>query len=84
MFDPDITGFWGRPSIPRKIVGYHTDDEGHWVADLECGHTQHVRHDPPWQNRPWVVTAEGRAKFLGTELVCADCGREAWKDPAAE
>ena len=57
----------------RKIVGFHTDDEGHWVADLECGHGQHVRHDPPWQNRPWVVTPAGRAGFLGAELRCVKC-----------
>jgi len=66
--------FSDRPSVPRRIVGYHQDEEGHWVADLECGHTQHVRHDPPWQNRPWVVTGEGRARFLGTELQCVKCG----------
>jgi hypothetical protein len=63
-----------QPSVPRSIVAFHTDDEGHWVADLVCGHSQHVRHDPPWQNRPWVVTPEGRARFLGTELLCVKCG----------
>jgi hypothetical protein len=59
--------------IPRRIVGFHIDEEGHWVAELECGHGQHVRHDPPWQNRPWVITPEGRARFLGTELRCRKC-----------
>jgi hypothetical protein len=43
------------------------------VADLECGHTQHVRHDPPWQSRPWVVTPEGRAQFIGKTLRCVLC-----------
>lgn len=57
----------------RKITGFHTDEEGHWVAELECGHMQHVRHNPPWTNRTWVVTAEGRAKALGTELYCKKC-----------
>lgn len=59
--------------VLRAIVGYHLDDERHWVADLVCGHGQHVRHDPPWQNRPWVVTEEGRAQHLGTELRCVLC-----------
>jgi hypothetical protein len=59
--------------VERKIVGFHQDDEGHWVADLECGHTQHVRHDPPWINRPWTRTAEGRAAALGRCLVCKKC-----------
>ena len=61
--------------MKRAIVGYHQDDEGHWVADLECGHTQHVRHDPPWQVRSWVATESGRASFLGTILECVRCDR---------
>ena len=65
----------GDPAIPRAIVGFHTDDEGHWVADLECGHTHHVRHEPPWQNRPWVATPEGRARFVGVLLPCVKCAR---------
>ena len=58
---------------PRRIVGFHQDDERHWVADLECGHSQHVRHDPPWQVRPWVVTVEGRNARLGATLECRLC-----------
>jgi hypothetical protein len=54
-------------------VGFHQDDERHWVAELECGHTQHVRHDPPWQVRPWVVSPVGRAGRLGTTLECRRC-----------
>ncbi|HET6703191.1 MAG TPA: DUF3565 domain-containing protein [Gemmatimonadaceae bacterium] len=57
----------------RRIVGFHRDEEEHWVADLECGHTQHVRHDPPWQVRPWVITVEGRAGRIGTTLECRRC-----------
>ena len=62
-------------AIPRKIVGFHQDEERHWVADLECGHTQHVRHDPPWQTRPWVTTEAGRASFIGRALGCVECAR---------
>ncbi len=61
--------------IARAIMGFHTDDEGHWVAELACGHSQHVRHDPPWQLREWVTTAEGRAGWIGRTLMCARCGR---------
>jgi hypothetical protein len=71
----------GRPALPRRMVGFHQDEEGHWVAELECGHTQHVRHDPPWQVRPWVVTPEGRAGFIGRELGCVEC---AAADPATD
>ncbi|HYC31552.1 MAG TPA: DUF3565 domain-containing protein, partial [Gemmatimonadales bacterium] len=55
-------------------VGFHQDAEGHWVAELECGHGQHVRHEPPWQVRPWVLTEEGRAARRGTVLACRLCG----------
>jgi hypothetical protein len=57
----------------RKIVDFHKDEHGDWVADLECGHGRHVRHKPPWINRPWVVTEEGRAMMLGVELDCKKC-----------
>lgn len=73
-------GFSDRPTLPRRIVGFHRDAEGHWVAELECGHGQHVRHDPPWQRRPWVTSAEGRSRFLGTTLPCVRCAPAA---PAA-
>ena len=43
------------------------------MAELECGHTQHVRHTPPWQVRPWVLTAAGRAGRLGTTVPCRYC-----------
>jgi hypothetical protein len=53
-----------------KIIGFHKDEDGDWVAELECGHNQHVRHEPPWVNRPWVVTEQGRAAFIGRDLPC--------------
>jgi hypothetical protein len=59
--------------MERRIVGFRQDDERDWVADLECGHGQHVRHSPPWQVRPWVLTPEGRAGHLGTWLSCRLC-----------
>ena len=55
------------------MVGFHIDDEGHWVARLSCGHNQHVRHDPPWQHRPWVTTEAARKGALGLCLLCKKC-----------
>ena len=57
----------------RRMVGFHRDDLGDWVADLECGHKQHVRHKPPWTNRPWVATPEGREGRIGGMLECKAC-----------
>ncbi|HEY0335754.1 MAG TPA: DUF3565 domain-containing protein [Burkholderiales bacterium] len=59
--------------MEKRIVGYHQDAEEHWVAELECGHHQHVRHQPPWTNRPWVTTPGGRARRLGSMLDCKKC-----------
>lgn len=64
----------------RAIVGYYQDVELHWVARLECGHNQHVRHRPPFDLRPWVVTAEGRASQLGAMLKCVKCKEGAPRD----
>jgi hypothetical protein len=74
----------GRVGVKRRIVGFHQDDEHHWVAELECGHTQHVRHDPPWQVRPWVITPEGRQGRLGTTLDCRRCAEGTWSDNTPE
>lgn len=60
----------------QRIVGFHQDEENHWVAELACGHSQHVRHSPPWQNRPWVVNDAERADKLGHSLECVKCDRE--------
>lgn len=68
--------------LPRHIVGFHQDEERHWVAELECGHDQHVRHNPPWQSRPWVSTAAGRAQALGQTLHCVKCAEAAPLDRA--
>jgi hypothetical protein len=59
--------------MQRKIVGFHQDEANDWVAELECGHNRHVRHRPPFDNRPWVVTEEGRTGFIGRELECKKC-----------
>lgn len=66
-----------EPAPQRRIVGFHPDVEGHWVADLECGHTVHVRHDPPWQVRPWVLSEDGRRSRIGSVLSCRRCADEA-------
>ncbi|HEU5304842.1 MAG TPA: DUF3565 domain-containing protein [Gemmatimonadales bacterium] len=63
--------------MKQRITGFHRDEEGHWVAELECGHGQHVRHDPPWQERPWVTTEAGRQGRLGVALDCLKCERSA-------
>ncbi|MGD8568530.1 MAG: DUF3565 domain-containing protein [Gammaproteobacteria bacterium] len=59
--------------MQQSIIGFLQDEHGDWVALLACGHRQHVRHNPPWQNRPWVVTESGRRQHLGEQLQCREC-----------
>lgn len=66
--------------MQRPIVDYHIDDQGHWVAELACGHDQHVRHDPPWMHREWVTTASGRDSMCGHLLECVKCDEQQPRD----
>lgn len=69
--------------MERPVSGFHQDEHGDWVAQLACGHNQHVRHNPPWTNRPWVVTAQGRQAMIGHPLACKKCDSGAPPDRAS-
>jgi hypothetical protein len=66
--------------LKQAIIGYHKDDENDWVAQLQCGHFQHVRHSPPFINRPWVIVEAGRLSMLGHKLKCKKCDLGSPKD----
>jgi tellurite resistance-related uncharacterized protein len=61
--------------VERTIVGFTQDEAGDWVAHLACHHRQHVRHAPPFRDRPWVLDDEARAAHVGTALDCPLCDR---------
>lgn len=66
--------------MQRRITGFHQDDAADWVAELACGHGQHMRHKPPLVSRPWVLSEEGRAQMVGTEVGCPRCDtKSAWR-----
>jgi hypothetical protein len=70
----------GKIKMLQAIAGFHKDDENHWVAQLDCGHFQHVRHQPPFINRPWVMALNTRNAMLGQQLNCIKCDNGAPKD----
>ncbi len=59
-----------------KITEFQQDEVGDWVAILSCGHRRHVRHKPPLTNYPWVMTEEGRRRYIGVEVGCRLCKEE--------
>ena len=61
--------------MERPITGFEFDGEGDPIAILSCGHAQHVRHNPPFINRPWVTTEQGRHSMLGKTLNCIRCDK---------
>lgn len=61
--------------MKREVIAFHRDAQGDWAADLDCGHAQHTRHDPPFAERQWVLTESGRRSRIGAELNCVRCDR---------
>jgi len=59
--------------METRITGFHQDESGHWVAELACGHSQHMRHRPPWESRPWVTSAAQRRQKVGAPIDCPLC-----------
>ncbi len=59
--------------MKRRITGFHQDAQADWVAELDCHHHQHMRHNPPFTERPWVVSPEGRDGMIGQALDCNAC-----------
>ncbi|NBA94991.1 DUF3565 domain-containing protein [Pseudomonas sp. R5(2019)] len=62
------------------VTGFHQDEDGHWVVELSCGHTQHLRHQPPWQARPWVLDPLQRQQRIGRAFACGWCAQGADSD----
>ncbi|MGH8176993.1 MAG: DUF3565 domain-containing protein, partial [Steroidobacter sp.] len=63
--------------MQRRIVDYAMDPGGERIAILDCGHPQHIRHNPPFINRAWTLTQEGRNGMLGQSLNCVRCDEAA-------
>jgi tellurite resistance-related uncharacterized protein len=64
--------------MQRAITDWVQDEAGAWCALLACCHRQHVRHQPPFVERAWVTTPQGRAAHLGQSLDCPLCDRFEW------
>ncbi|MDR9750091.1 DUF3565 domain-containing protein [Pseudomonas sp. SZMC_28357] len=62
-------------SKASTIDGFHQDEDGHWVVELSCGHTQHLRHQPPWQSRAWVLDPTQRLEKIGQPFACGWCAQ---------
>jgi tellurite methyltransferase len=61
--------------VLRRITDFRTDESGDWISDLDCGHSRHVRHEPPLADRAWVLDANEREGRLGSLLECGRCAQ---------
>ncbi|MGK2948748.1 MAG: DUF3565 domain-containing protein [Acidimicrobiales bacterium] len=59
----------------RTMTGFRRDEEGAWVAELSCLHSQHIRHEPPFREAAWIDHDEERARRVGRPLDCPLCDR---------
>ncbi len=59
--------------MQRTIASFERDEAGDYVAVLDCGHRQHVRHKPPFIERPWVILDADRTTMIGSQLDCKAC-----------
>ena len=67
-------------SVPRAILGFVADEDGDWVALLDCGHRRHVRHRPPLSSYAWVLDPAGREAHLGQAIECDRCRQRTWPE----
>ena len=59
--------------MDRPIVAFRQDEAGTWVAELACGHSQHIRHNPPVRSAPWVLDDDERNARIGADIECRLC-----------
>jgi hypothetical protein len=64
-----------RADAPARLLDFHQDAQGHWVASLLRGHSQLLRHQPPWQNRPWVMATRQRQASSLSDLTVRSEGK---------
>jgi hypothetical protein len=57
----------------RQVIGFYQDKDQHWVARMDCADGQHVRHDPPWMVREWVMKESSREARIGSWMECRKC-----------
>ncbi|MGY2291415.1 DUF3565 domain-containing protein [Pseudomonas sp. SDO528_S397] len=70
--NPDRRG----TTLHATVTGFYQDADQHWVVQLSCGHTQHLRHQPPWQSRAWVNDPAQRLEKIGHAFACGWCAQE--------
>ena len=61
--------------VHRAMTGFRRDDDGAWVAQLSCLHSQHIRHQPPFWEAAWIEDDGARAERVGQSLDCPLCDR---------
>ncbi|MBX8502282.1 DUF3565 domain-containing protein [Pseudomonas cichorii] len=70
-----------RPRLENStVIDFRQDEDDHWIVVLSCGHTQHLRHQPPWQSRAWVLDPQQRQQKIGQGFRCGWCAKSSDND----
>lgn len=60
------------------------EQPGVWLARGRCGHTWHLRHQPPLHSRPELLDAQKRAALIGSTFECRNCAMPELPEGAVE
>ncbi len=69
----DGAGLVTMTTVVRTIESLRRESEHAVVLRLGCGHTRHVRHNPPLSDHPWVVDQAASAEKVGQAIECGAC-----------
>ena len=61
--------------VHRAMTGFRRDEDGAWIAELSCLHSQHIRHEPPFWEAAWIEDDEERPRRVGQPIECPRCDR---------
>ncbi len=51
------------------------------MAELGCGHSQHIRHAPPFRLAPWVLDDDERNARIGVDISAGYAINRSPRDP---
>ncbi|ART79215.1 DUF3565 domain-containing protein [Oceanisphaera avium] len=57
----------------QPILAFYSSKGEQWRVELRCGHHQLLTHQPPFHQRPWLLSPALRHAMVGCWLPCKEC-----------